>query len=519
MSNPIASFLDGQMERFSDFNQQIYGYAEPAWREYRASSAYCDVLEAEGFDVERGSAGIPTAFVASWGETGPVIASYAEYDAVPGFNQATASQRAAREGMHPLAPGDPDPHSAQGTTGLAALLATKAAMEERGLAGTLRFFGQPAEKMNGAKVFHAAKGYFDGLDAVVAYHPEFTNTVQGALQSAAYFNCVFTFVCDDVAPKLQGDGVLDEPQIATRNPGALDAVVLMYSITKATYDQFLPRTAGWNLTENILHASQATADNLASGVGHIQYAMRAPEIEPLEIVYARLAENARLAARATGCTAHVRWVSKTRVGLYNEPLTHAAFASLQQVGVPAPGPAAIAFAQELQRTLGHEPDTDPFLEDGRRIVDPAERDEEWWSQLPRWQKHFTWDDYTEFTWHAPTARIFTAKPLLRQHRSWSHWSGHALNGVREAIDPTWRTGAEAIGLTMLRLLEDGELRRRAWADFKERTGGGIGGSEWVAPLLAPDVEAPVDLPWPEYVTTPRGHGWRLPWPCDYGEVL
>ena len=76
-------WVDQNRETLSDFHQQIWNYAEPAWREYRSAQAYCDLLESEGFQVERGSGEMPTAFLATFGDGGPVIGTYAEYDAVP----------------------------------------------------------------------------------------------------------------------------------------------------------------------------------------------------------------------------------------------------------------------------------------------------------------------------------------------------------------------------------------------------------------------------------------------------
>ncbi|MBL8702915.1 MAG: amidohydrolase, partial [Alphaproteobacteria bacterium] len=66
----------------------IWEFAEPAWREYRSCAWYVERLRREGFAVEEGSGGMPTAFCATWGTQGPILGTYAEYDAVPGMNQA-----------------------------------------------------------------------------------------------------------------------------------------------------------------------------------------------------------------------------------------------------------------------------------------------------------------------------------------------------------------------------------------------------------------------------------------------
>ena len=131
-------WIGERARRFSDWHLRIWEYAEPAWREYKSAKAYCDLLRAEGFEVEEGSGGMPTAFAATWGKGGPVLGSYAEYDAVPGNSQQVVPYQAPRAGLHPWAAGHTDPHSALGTTALAGVLAAKATMEKFGLKGTLK---------------------------------------------------------------------------------------------------------------------------------------------------------------------------------------------------------------------------------------------------------------------------------------------------------------------------------------------------------------------------------------------
>jgi len=139
-------WIDEHARSFSDFHSRIWNYAEPAWREYKSAKAYCDLLRAEGFAVEEGSGEMPTAFCARWGKSGPVLGTYAEYDAVPGNSQQVVPHQAPRAGLHPWAAGHTDPHSALGTTALAGALAAKAAMERFRLDGTLFLFGEPAER-------------------------------------------------------------------------------------------------------------------------------------------------------------------------------------------------------------------------------------------------------------------------------------------------------------------------------------------------------------------------------------
>ncbi len=75
-------WIDDNRGWLSDFHRRIWEYAEPAFREYLSAQAYVEILTEAGFDVTAGSGGMPTAFAASWGDGGPVLGTFAEYDAV-----------------------------------------------------------------------------------------------------------------------------------------------------------------------------------------------------------------------------------------------------------------------------------------------------------------------------------------------------------------------------------------------------------------------------------------------------
>ena len=131
-------WVDRRMGDLSDWNQIIWHYGETALREYKSAAWYVARLKQEGFEVEAGTGGMPTAFRATWSNgAGPRIAAYAEYDAVPGNCQAAATRKMPRAGLSPHAGGHTDPHSALGISALGGALAAKAAMTELGLKGTI----------------------------------------------------------------------------------------------------------------------------------------------------------------------------------------------------------------------------------------------------------------------------------------------------------------------------------------------------------------------------------------------
>lgn len=516
-------WIDENQKRLSDFHLQIWNYAEPAWREYKSSRAYCDLLRAEGFDVEECSGDMPTAFVASYGEGRPVLGAYAEYDAVPGNSQQPVPYRAPREGLHPWAAGHTDPHSMLGVGALAGVLAAKHAMEGHGLSGTIRFFGEPAEKVCGSKPVHAAKGYYDGFDAFVCYHPFGMNTVAWDTQCGSYWSAVFTFEC------AQPEGWLDpvnlpgsaSPHAAARTPGAIDALCLMYTNTKYTKEAMFPHTGNWTLNEFVMVGGDATSDNLPPRFAQLQYSWRSPTLEIQERIYRVLENNARQAAAATGCEASVRWVTKTRIGLTNHSMADLAYRNMELAGPPNYGEEAKAFARRIQEHLGLEPMQDPFPEEVGQLKSPQEEEADLRRALPEWQQNFTSDDYVEYTWHAPSVRLFTARPRLGSAEpayEYPAWTYNALGGRSEIIDPGMFVAGKTIAGTLLDLLTRPEELEKSKTEFDERTGGGVGGSKWVAPLLPSDFPPPVDLRWPEYVHTERGEEWWIPTPAAEASV-
>ncbi|MEO1089381.1 MAG: amidohydrolase [Pseudomonadota bacterium] len=512
------AWIDANRQRLSEDHEALWDFHEPAWREYRSAAWYVDRLRAEGFEVEEGSGGMPTAFVARWGKGGPQVATYAEYDAVPGNSQEVVPYEKPRAGVHRWAAGHTDPHSALGLAGLAGLLAAKAAMEAHGLEGRLAFFGEPAEKMCGSKPIHASHGYYDDLDAMVAWHPTslpaLANTCTWDTHCGCYWSKVYSFECPEPESWQPADasGVANSHAIA-RPPGAIDAVCLMYTTTKYTKEAMLPHTGTWTLNEAILAAGQATSDNLTPRFAQIQYAWRCPTIEMAERIQAVLDRNAEHVAAMTHCTVRNGWVSKCRPGLRNHALAAQTYANFEAIGAPMWDETAKAFAREVQQNLGLQPMAEPFMDEIERLIRPEDGEALLRQSLPAWQQNYTSDDYVEYTWHCPTVRLFVGRPRLKAPEPgyrYPNWVHLALGGLGAAMDPMVQTAGKVIGTTLVELLARPETLAAAKAEFAQRTGGGMGGTDWVPPLLGKDYPAPVGYRWPEYVETVRGREWWIP---------
>lgn len=513
----VAEWLEDNREWLAAFEQEIWDYHEPAWREFRSAEAYVDLLRERGFEVEEGTGGMPTAFLATYDRgDGPTLASYAEYDAVPGNSQQRTPYRAPREDVHPYAAGHTDPHSVLGVGTLGGVLAAKAAMEEFDLEGTLKYFGEPAEKVCGSKPIHAAKGYYDDLDATIAFHPFPTNTVEWETYCGSYWSVVFTFEADSPQQWSKADLVPSESIHAQpRCPGALDAVSLMYTNVKHLKEAMFPHTGSWTMNEYVFQGGQKTSDNLTPAISQIQYCWRSPTLAIQRRMYDVLRRNADAVAEVTSCIVSERWVTKTRVGLPNNALASLTYANLERVGAPSLSEEARDFGREIQRQLGYEPDDRPFRPAAQELSHPEENERKKRKLLPEWQENFTSDDYVDYSWHSPTVRLYTGRPRLGVTPDGHHyprWTFNATGGVPEITHPGMFTACETIGTTLVDLLVEPEEVSRARAEFEERTGGGIGGDEWVAPLLEADIVPATDLPWPEYVERNGEREWYLPTP-------
>ena len=163
-----ARSVDAHGPALVSLADQVWAFAETALRETRSAALLADHAEKQGFRVERGIAGMPTAFVASYGTGRPVIAVLGEYDALPGLSQKAVPERApVVEG----AAGQGCGHNLFGAASLGAAIAVKELIAAGRLQGTVRYYGTPAEESVGGKAYMARDGVFKDVDVALAWHP------------------------------------------------------------------------------------------------------------------------------------------------------------------------------------------------------------------------------------------------------------------------------------------------------------------------------------------------------------
>ena len=152
---------------------EIWNYAEVGYKEVKSSALLQKTLQDNGFTVEAGVAGIPTAFVATYGTGKPVIAILAEYDALPGLSQTSdpVKTSAGKDAGHACG------HHLFGVASSAAGIAIKKLIEEKKLTGTIKVFGCPAEEGGSGKVYLVRAGLFNDVDIAIHWHPGSSNAV------------------------------------------------------------------------------------------------------------------------------------------------------------------------------------------------------------------------------------------------------------------------------------------------------------------------------------------------------
>jgi len=166
------SFIEQSVEthksQLIEISDAIWANAETAFEENKSSKLLADYAEKNGFKVERGVAGMPTAFVATYGSGKPVISILGEFDALPGISQKVSP---TKEALVPGAAGHGCGHNLFGTGSLGAAIAIKELMEQGKIKGTIKFFGTPSEEKYFGKIWMVREGLWDDVDVNISWHP------------------------------------------------------------------------------------------------------------------------------------------------------------------------------------------------------------------------------------------------------------------------------------------------------------------------------------------------------------
>ena len=285
MIQTVKDLVASQADAAVALAKEIWNYAELSYEEVRSAAALMEALKKEGFAIEEGIAGIPTAFTATFqnGSGKPVVGFLAEYDALAGLSQKAGCP--VQEAVEPGGAGHGCGHNLLGAGCYAAAVALKDYLVKENKDGTVIFFGCRAEEGAGSKQFIARAGYFDNVDFAYTWHPETINEV-GSKGSVAIMGANFTFT--GVAAHAGA-----EPHLGR---SALDAVELM--------------NVGCNyLREHMIDAARihyaysdagGSAPNVVQSCAVIKYEVRAPKVSQVQELFTRVVDVAKGAALMTG---------------------------------------------------------------------------------------------------------------------------------------------------------------------------------------------------------------------------
>ena len=165
----ISESVEKHKNDLISISDEIWANAETAFEEYDSSKKLSDYAEANGFSVEKGVAGMPTAFVATYGEGKPVIGILGEFDALPGISQKAVPTKQALE---PGGAGHGCGHNLFGTASLGAAIAVKEMIQKGRIKGTIKFFGTPSEEKYFGKIWMVEAGLWDDVDVNLSWHPK-----------------------------------------------------------------------------------------------------------------------------------------------------------------------------------------------------------------------------------------------------------------------------------------------------------------------------------------------------------
>ena len=427
--------LEGQT---TELCQKLWDYSETALLETQSAELLINVLEKEGFQLEKNVAGMPTAFMATWGSGKPKIGILAEYDALPGVGNEPIPKKQARDDG--VRSGHGCGHNLFGSASVNAAIAAKRTMEKNSIPGTIVLYGTPAEETLVGKVYMAAEGVFDDMDAVLEWHPMLT-TQSGYGRSLAMNNFEVEFFGQ------AAHGAADP----WNGRSALDAVEMMnYAVNMMR--EHIPPTARMHYV--IPNAGEAP--NVVPEYAKVWYYVRDTSRGNVEAHYERLLNIAKAAALATNTTHKVTLITGVHEYNINEPLIFAIQDNLNAIGPPKFTDEENDWGKKLQKACKKEPTG--FDMEITTIPDN-------WQDAPASSGS---TDVAEVSFITPTAGFTVAS--APEGVPWHSWATSASHGT-SAAHKSAIVATKVLTLSAVDLLTKPELRKAAKEYFLEQTKG------------------------------------------------
>lgn len=450
----VVATIERDRADYEHIALRLWELAEVGYQEVQSAALLSEQLETHGFKLERGVAGMPTAFVASHGSGRPVIAVLGEFDALPGLAQHAVPEHSPIEGQ---AAGHACGHHLFGAGSAEAAVAVKTWMEATGAAGTLRYYGAPAEEGGSGKVYLTRAGLFDDVDVVLHWHPGDRNSV---------------FLSSTLAiktGKFRFHGTASHASIAPdKGRSALDGVEAMNHMANMMREHV---PSGSRIHYTITNGGGAP--NVVPAFAEVFYYVRHPKRDTVHGIWSWLERAAQGAAMGTETRVDWEIVSGNHEILPNESLSRLLQTQLERAGGFTYADEERAFAERIASTLrgGRTPD----LTLPERVLPLPPADGPVGSAST---------DVGDVSWAAPTAGFGTACWVPG---TWAHtWQATAAGGTTIALKGM-HVAAKTLALTMTELFTRPEEVAAARLEFETKRGPGFK----YTPLVG-DREPPLD---------------------------
>jgi len=452
-----------------EISDKVWEHAELGLIEFKSSALLAEELEKQGFEVERGIADMPTAFLATWGGGKPIVGIMGEYDALPGLSQKRVP---LNEPLQPGAPGHGCGHNIHGTSGMAAAIAVRMAMEKHKIQGAIRFFGCPAEENFSGKVYMVREGYFSDIDAVISHHPSTMNAAD--LRSSLAVNSIkFHFY-----GKASHAGASPE-----QGRSALDAVELMNMGVNYLREHVIQDARIHYIIEK-----GGEQPNIVPPYARSWYYVRAPERDQLEFIYKWILEIAKGAAIMTRTTVRTEFPEGSYNVIPNRTISELIVKNMREIGLPKYNDEDLNFAKEIAKTITLEMKTAQLKKSKRpgweKLVNKLIDDEipDPWGEGE--MSHGS-TDVADVSWQTPTVEFSTATWILgTPGHSWQNVAQSAVGLGHNSLI----FSAKVMAATSLDLLTSEATLNRAKEEHKRR----IGNKKYRSPI-PPENKPPLDV--------------------------
>ncbi len=454
--------IDAKADLIAKVSDAIWDYAELSLMEEKSADQYCEALQKEGFQVERGICKIATAFSASFGSGRPVIGILAEYDALSGLSQKPGSLE--REELVLGGCGHGCGHNMLGAGAMAAALGVKAYLEKTKTSGTVILYGCPGEEGGAAKAFMARDGLWKTLDAAITWHPGDANEVAtGSSNSCIQTQYTFRGIASHAA------GSPDKGR------SALDGVELMNIGVQFLREHMSSKARiHYAITD-----AGGRSPNVVQPKASVLYMVRSNRVAEAVELQKRVDDIAQGAALMTGTTFEKKFIDGLADTIPNHTLEAVLYENFQALGVPAYTAEEHAFADALAKTYpsadalpGQGAKNDPAV--AEKVKALREKCGHAMNEflMPLYQgEAFTpgSTDVGDVSWLTPTVQIHVAAfPNGAPGHSWQNVSIGRTSIAHKAVVHAGKVMAAAT----IDLLEKPELLARAREEFEKATAEG-----------------------------------------------